>query len=256
MGSSVRDTKMKSFISGLVCFVAMTSGCHKPSRPTTSNTRDIWTETGTVPDKLSEVPDQLLQVNVDGTWVTPNMTLDTAQLQKKPTFKWKADPNALYTLLIEDNDIVDPPIKYAHWLVTNIPGDDVANGEEVATWIPSYHFEVKEDGTLDTSGQITNRHLVLVYKQPGRIEVSGQAGCNPGILEPPRVIDHDQFQADYNLEGPVAGNFYRVGYSEGWTEFYMCRNRRCLGFPLPQVVEGVNDGPECIGPLEEASGRK
>ena len=42
---------------------------------------------------------------------------------KKPVLKWKNDPNALYTLLIEDNDITNQPIKYAHWLVTNIKGN-------------------------------------------------------------------------------------------------------------------------------------
>ena len=44
------------------------------------------------------------------------------QLIKKPTLTWNADPNALYTLLIEDNDITSAPIKWAQWLVTNIPG--------------------------------------------------------------------------------------------------------------------------------------
>lgn len=30
--------------------------------------------------------------------------------------------------------------------------------------------------------------------------MSGQSGCNAGLLEAPRVIDHDQLQADYDLE--------------------------------------------------------
>jgi hypothetical protein len=67
--------------------------------------------------------------------------------------------------------------------------------------------------------------LVLIYKQNGRIDVSnkykffeekclkyldhynmynfkmsGQAGCNSGFLEPPRITDHDQLQDAYNLE--------------------------------------------------------
>ena len=30
--------------------------------------------------------------------------------------------------------------------------------------------------------------------------MSGQSGCNEGLFAPPRVIDHDQLQADYQLE--------------------------------------------------------
>ena len=51
------------------------------------------------------------------------------QLIKKPTLTWNADPNALYTLLIEDNDITSAPIKWAQWLVTNIPGTLIPKGK-------------------------------------------------------------------------------------------------------------------------------
>jgi len=206
----------------------------------------IWTSTGTVPDRLSQVPDQPLYMQFGDISVTPNMTLDTAQLQKKPKLEWNADPNALYTVLIEDNDIVTSPIKYAHWLVTNIPGNDVNNGDEVAEYLPSFHFVITPDGQLEQTLGVTDRHLVLVYKQKGKIDMSGQSGCNAGLLEAPRVIDHDQLQADYDLEGPVAGNFYRNGYSKGYTEEMLCYYSKCLGTgPFPFPLPGINDGPEC-----------
>jgi len=159
------------------------------------------------------------------------MTLDTAQILDKPTIRFDHEKGELYTLIIEDNDITNQPIKYAHWLVTNIPGDNICQGDAVVDWIPSYHFSIKEDGTLDTQDPKTNRHLVLVYKQKNRkrLDLSGSAGCNKEILRPPRVNDHDELQLENDLEGPVAGTFYRIGYSRGWTEYHVCRNRRCLG---------------------------
>ena len=240
---------MISFI-GLVVAVALADGCQRPGRPSQASLDELWTSTGTVPDKLNQVPDSPLYIRFGDIRVTPNMTLDTSQIQKKPTLKWNADPNALYTLLIEDNDIDnEPPMKYAHWLVTNIPGDDVCNGEEVATWLPSFSFNIGADAQIGQPG-VTNRHLVLIYKQKGRIDdISGQTGCNPGLLDAPRIIDHDKLQADYDLEGPVAGNFYRIGYSEGWTQYYACYFTKCMGFPLPMVIPGVNDGAECVAPL-------
>ncbi|XP_023340831.1 OV-16 antigen-like [Eurytemora carolleeae] len=134
---------------------------------------DIWRSTGTVPNKLNQVPDEpLYMATATGTKIFPNQTLDTEQLLKRPYFKWNADPDALYTLLIEDNDIVLRPIKYAHWLVTNIPGSNVYGGDEVLEYIPSFYLNILENGELETRVTITNRHLVLVYKQPGRINVS------------------------------------------------------------------------------------
>ena len=41
---------------------------------------------------------------------------------QEPSVHWDADPDALYTLIIEDNDIEFFPVKFAHWLVTNIKG--------------------------------------------------------------------------------------------------------------------------------------
>jgi len=223
-----------------------------PSRPTNiipskQTFDDMWTSTGTVPDKLSRVPDQPLYIDFGGLSVTPNMTIDTSQLIKKPNLRWIADPNALYTLVIEDNDITSAPIKWAQWLVTNIPGNDVKNGEEIATYVPSFHFTIT-NGQLDTTTPETSRHLVLIYKQKGRIDMSGQAGCNNGFLEPPRITDHDQLQATYNLEGPIAGNFYRVKYSQGWTEYYICYLSKCIGAPYPLPIPGVNDNTDCPRP--------
>jgi len=251
---------MKASLGVLLVVVTLTTGHRSgPFRPSAvacskKSYDEAWTSTGTVPDRLSQVPTVPLHMLFSGVRVTPNMTFDTSQLLRKPNMKWEHDPSALYTLLIEDNDITNQPIKYAHWLVTNIKGNDVYNGDEVASYLPSFHFELTPEGTLDTTlpaeGGKTHRHLVLIYKQKGRIEISGQAGCNPGLLKPPRVIDHDKLQAEYDLEGPIAGNFYRVGYSQGETEKNLCFFRKCLGFPLPAVIAGVNDGPDCISPNE------
>ncbi|XP_023345333.1 putative odorant-binding protein A5 [Eurytemora carolleeae] len=209
---------------------------------------NIWRSTGTVPNKLSQVPDvPLYMETASGTKIFPNQTLDTAQLLNRPSFKWNADPNALYTLLIEDNDIELGSIKYAHLLVTNIPGSNVYGGDEVIEYIPSFTVNIRDNEKLETRVNITNRHLVLVYKQPGRINFDKkQSGCNPEIFSN-RIIDHDALQQQYGLQGPVAGNFYRIGYSSGNTEYYICYLSACTGRPLPVLLSGINDKPlsEC-----------
>ena len=49
------------------------------------------------------------------------------QIQKRPRVYWDADPNALYSLLIEDLDILGEigDFQFKHWIVTNIPGKTV-----------------------------------------------------------------------------------------------------------------------------------
>ena len=169
-----------------------------------------------------------------------------------PTVKWEADPNALYTLIIEDNDIPFFPVKFAHWLVTNIPGNNVAAGDILAAWVPTFDIELNEAGdgldtTLAEDGGRTHRFLVLVYKQEGIIDVpKGQSECKEDLLAT-RVYDHENLKQEYNLEGPVAGSFFRTGHSAfGWTEYFICKFTRCTGNPFPLgVLPGINDKPEC-----------
>ena len=40
-----------------------------------------------------------------------------------PKFSWALEPGALYTFLLEDNDVGIPPGKLVHFLATNIPGN-------------------------------------------------------------------------------------------------------------------------------------
>jgi len=210
----------------------------------------VWTSTGTVPDKLGKVPDEPLTLKFGNLNVEAGKRYDTSEIKGQPSVSWPSvDKNSLYTLLIEDNDIDNvPPIKFSHYLATNIPGNDLSAGTVVNDWFPSFYFkEFASNQTLDTSLEGSNRHLAIVYKQPGAINVNTtQIGCTPEIISN-RIVDHDRLQADYNLEGPVAGTFFRVGYSPfGATDEALCRIRKCAGFPLPFEIQGVNTSPECL----------
>ena len=45
------------------------------------------------------------------------------QTLTSPTAYWDADPNGLYTFMLEDEDIDFLPIKLMHMMVTNIRGN-------------------------------------------------------------------------------------------------------------------------------------
>ena len=67
----------------------------------------------------------------------------------------------------------------------------------------------------------------LVYKQPGKISMTQrQSGCNAGLGT--RIGDKTALAEQYNLSGPVAGNFLYTVYSPA-TDSLLCRFTRCTG---------------------------
>merc|ERR1719495_2940090 len=72
--------------------------------------RDIYEakikrETGTVPNELNRVPDKPMKVRFGDIEVTPNKRMEQSQMREAPSVSWDADPSALYTLILEDQDV-------------------------------------------------------------------------------------------------------------------------------------------------------
>jgi len=192
---------------------------------------------GTVPNEL--------RVSFGNINVTPNDRLEQSQMRTAPTVSWDAEAGALYTLILEDQDVNLPQgsFKYAHWMVSNIQGSNVSTGNINIPYVPSGPFEMKNNNTeVDMSTDYTHRYLFVVYKQPGRINADEAvpAGCSSVVL-----FDHNDLKAKYNLEGPVAENFYRCGFSLEYFTAFSCSFSKCIGFPFPVAIPGINDGAEC-----------
>jgi len=199
-----------------------------------------------------KVPDHPLDIRFGNLKIYTNNTYDVDKLLYPPTqVSWPADPNALYTIMLEDEDIPFFPIKFMSWMVTNIKGNNIATGDITAAWIPPFNIQLNEaedglDRTLPEYGGGSHRNAILVFKQKGFISIpEGTSGCDEKLLES-RIYDHAKLQEEYDLEGPVAGTFFRSGHSRsGWTEFFICKFTRCTGTPIPVPLPGINDREEC-----------
>ena len=102
-----------------------------------------------------------------GNTITPTI-LYAGLLSSRPDLTWPADSKALYTVMIVDNGIESVlPLQYIHWMVVNIPGDNVPMGSEVMDYVTPFSIEIK-DGKIDPFG-VAHPMLVLVYKQPGKV---------------------------------------------------------------------------------------
>lgn len=89
--------------------------------------------------------------------------LTPTQVKDKPTLTWNAENDAFYTLLLVDPDAPsrqNPKYReYRHWLVMNIPGTSIDQGDEVIGYMGS--------GPPKDTG--LHRYIFLIYKQPNGI---------------------------------------------------------------------------------------
>lgn len=86
--------------------------------------------------------------------VFPGFNLSKKLTAKAPTLKWKAKRDISYTMVMVDPDIDNG--HYVNWLVGNIRGNNIKNGDTIF----EYHGPIPIDKDLDM-----NRYVVLVYEQ-------------------------------------------------------------------------------------------
>lgn len=93
-----------------------------------------------VPDVFDSAPSQLLQVEYGGLSVNLGNELRPSQVTDEPTkISWDANPNKFYTLVFVDPDALSKSFHIfravLHWLVINIPGNDLGKGFEYSVFL-------------------------------------------------------------------------------------------------------------------------
>uniref|UniRef100_A0AAR5PTH2 Phosphatidylethanolamine-binding protein n=1 Tax=Dendroctonus ponderosae TaxID=77166 RepID=A0AAR5PTH2_DENPD len=87
--------------------------------------------------------------------------------------------------------------EWNHWIVGNVPGDDISKGEVLTAFVSS--------GPPKDSG--LHRYVIFIYKQDK--ELSFDEPRLPNNSADQRAnFSVRNFAKKYNLEGPIAGNFY------------------------------------------------
>ncbi|OAD51926.1 Phosphatidylethanolamine-binding protein like protein F40A3.3, partial [Eufriesea mexicana] len=172
-----------------------------------TDTRSEFAKARIVPDILDTAPVEKIEVKygdkvVDfGNELTPTMT------QKIPEIRYKHEGGVLYTLVMTDPDA--PTRKgynreFRHWLVGNIPEEDVGKGEVLAEYV----------GPAPPKDSGKHRYVFLVYKQnQGSITFDERRLSNRDGPQRKR-FNVKKFAEKYNLEGPIAGNFMRSEYDD------------------------------------------
>lgn len=134
--------------------------------------------------------------------------LTPTQTKNQPVIDWEeADPSEFYTLLMTDPDAPSrqTPVfrEWRHWLIVNIPGNDVKKGEVLSEYI----------GAGPPEGTGLHRYVFLVFKQPKKLTFDEPHVPNTSGAGRAKFITR-QFVTKYNLGVPIAGNFFQAQYDD------------------------------------------
>lgn len=161
-----------------------------------------------VPDVIAKAPKGTVSVEYGGdVSVKGGNILTPTQVKDEPCVKWEADSSKLYTLCMTDPDAPsrkDPKFReWHHWLVGNIPGNDVTKGEVLSAYVGS--------GPPPETG--LHRYVFLVYEQKCKLNfdekrLPNNSGDGRGGFKIAK------FAEKYNLGDPVAGNLYQAEYDD------------------------------------------
>ncbi|XP_053946672.1 protein D2-like [Anastrepha ludens] len=173
-----------------------------------SEVKHIFELLEVVPDVIPSAPNQFLKVTYDNALeVQPGAELTPTQVKSQPLVEWAADHDAFYTLIMTDPDAPsrrEPTFReFKHWLVGNIPGNDISQGEVLAAYV----------GSGPPQGTGLHRYVFLLYKQAGKLEFLEERVGNNSRNGRPKFRAAG-FAEKYGLGEPVAANFYQAQWDE------------------------------------------
>uniref|UniRef100_A0A914PSY0 Uncharacterized protein n=1 Tax=Panagrolaimus davidi TaxID=227884 RepID=A0A914PSY0_9BILA len=148
-----------------------------------------------VPDVIPTTPEQILTVIYENdVKVEFGNTLTPTQVKDLPKhIEWNADKNAFYTLIMTDPDAPsrkNPQERECmHWLVINIPGNDLAAGHTLTEFV----------GSGPPRGTGLHRYVFLVYKQPQKLSETIQKRISNTCIEGRTKWRATKFAETYHL---------------------------------------------------------
>lgn len=198
-----------------------------------------------VPDVLDEVPPNVVTAQyAPGVDFALGNELTPTEVKDAPvSVQWPTELGVLYTLLLTDPDAPSRSARHqlgevVHWLVVNIPGNDISLGET--------YFEYVGSGTPEGTG--LHRYVLTVFQQPGVLTLDLSKNREGRVRFSTR-----KFSAKYNLGAPVAANFFQSQFDQS------IRAKRAakleMAIKIDQIVPDVIDrAPAYLADVKYASG--
>jgi phosphatidylethanolamine-binding protein (PEBP) family uncharacterized protein len=100
-----------------------------------------------------------MEIIYDKKKVETRQFLSPKETQIKPTITYSANPNELYTLILYDPNSVSQSGYTLHWIVANIPGNNIEKGNVLLPYM----------GPNPPKSSGTHHYIFIVYKQIEKI---------------------------------------------------------------------------------------
>lgn len=179
---------------------------------------------------LTKVPKGLVNINF-GTHTCVHMgtelkSSDSAYAPTAISYPVEVESNKLHTVLMVDLDHestkgqnsiqtsdkdLKPSHMYLHWMVINIPGSQVDEGQTITSY----------KGPTPRPGSGVHRYVIIAYEQKSDTPMRIDHGAAPFRTSFPcqengrLYFDLESFRSNYNMsEHPVAANYFQVQYDE------------------------------------------
>ena len=118
--------------------------------------------------------------------------LTPLETSKQPIIRYNCDSNKYYTLILNDpNAVVGNRI---HWLVINIPGDSIRNGETIFNY----------DGPHPPEGSGFHKYIFSIFKKTNKLKYNFANGIKNRIINMKILINQLKL-----IENPIYTNYFK-----------------------------------------------
>ncbi|NP_001090576.2 mitochondrial ribosomal protein L38 L homeolog [Xenopus laevis] len=151
--------------------------------------------------------DEMLMPVYHGNLVTPT------EASAPPDVTFEAEEGSLWTLLLTNPDghLRETDSEYVHWLMGNIPGNQMHSGEQICHYFPP--FPAKGTGY--------HRHIFILFKQDRHIDFKDELRPNPCHSLKLRTFKTVDFYRKYEESLTPAGlAFFQCAWDDGVSQVY------------------------------------
>lgn len=173
-----------------------------------------------------------VKYDYDDEFVTPvyyGNVVCPCDAQSEPHISYSSPPDHLYTLLLvnPDESLTNQHQEYLHWMITNIPGDNVGEGDVLVQYMPP----------VPAAGTGYHRNVLILLEQTERMHYDGVKRVGRPVLD--RGLEnlnerlfctHTFHQQHSSHLTPKAMSFFQSEWDESVRSYY--RNVLGMGEPV------------------------
>lgn len=134
------------------------------------------------------------------------------EADKLPTVRYEAEAGTLWTLAMTtpDGNMHNADNEYCHWLIGNIPGNEIEHGEQIMDYMRPIPFR----------GVGYYRYIFLLYKQSQRLDYGEYKKSEPCLELRERDWNTLEFYRKYqDCLTPAGVSFFQSDWDSSVTEF-------------------------------------